>query len=108
MNGEKPSVKDLLDKWSCAIPIKHVAHYVFTEERDFAAFDAALEFSKGRGMSCGPLDGDNPVACAFGDFHIGKWHTISKEHYGMLDGVILSGDFRCGPCVLVDFLMRKS
>ena len=95
-----PTLQGMVNKWSYKSP---VATYVFDREGDFSAVNAALYFAKNKGMSCGTMDGDNPIACAIGNFHIGKWHTILREHFRSLSGIILSSDFRKGPCVFVEF-----
>jgi hypothetical protein len=97
------TVKTLIDRWSGVFARDTVAQYVFDNAGDFAAINAAVAFAKGRGYSCGSIDGINPVAVAGGDCYVGKWHTILKEHHRSLSGVILSNEFRRGPCVFVEY-----
>jgi hypothetical protein len=93
----------LIDKWAMVHGRSELAHHVFNGGSSFSALNNAVAFVQRRGHSLGSLDAPNPIGFAVGECYVGKWHTIGREHYGALGGVILSEDFRFGPCVVVKF-----
>lgn len=104
MNAKKdPNVKGLIDKWSSVFAQNTHAEYVFNKDGDFEAINAAEAYAREKGYSCGSIDGTNPVGVARGECYVGKWHTMLHEHHRNLSGVILSNDFRHGPCVFVEY-----
>jgi len=99
----EPKIAALIDKWSMIHGQPELAHYVFDGESVFSALNDATAFVQKRGYSLGSLDMTNPMAFVTGECYVGKWHTIGREHYGALGGIILAEDFRHGPCVVVEF-----
>ena len=65
-------------------------------ERDFGALDAARNYLKARGFSCGSLQGREPVGVLLGDVVIGKWRNLDAEDRADLHGMLTSPDFRSG------------
>jgi hypothetical protein len=93
----------LIGKWAMIHGQPELAHYVFDGESAYSALNDSMAFAQKRGYSLGSLDVPNPIALASGECYVGKWHTINEEYYGALGGIILSEDFRFGPCVVVEF-----
>ena len=75
-----------------------------TNGEPFHSFNKALEALSE--YTIGTLCGDEPIGFVRIDSDIkfiGKWRNISKQEYKLLDGVMVSKDFRLGNVTIVYF-----
>lgn len=72
-------------------------------ERSFSAVNSAQEYAKSLGYSYGSMCMDEPIALAKGDVSIAKWRNISSEEYPLIDGLLVSEDFRDGDVYVIIF-----
>ena len=79
---------------------------VFDQSGTFSALHAALNWLQERGYSVGRLCNDAPIGFKQGEWDISKWWNLSSEDKGVLDGAVISDDFRSGP-VTVMFGIEK-
>lgn len=69
---------------------------VFEQTDDFEAMRAAKKWCAENNISCGRLQGDDPIGLKRGDWTIEKWRNLSDADKDFLDGT-MQGDMRYGP-----------
>jgi hypothetical protein len=108
---EHTAVKDFVPHFVGQIHLPtHEVHHQMTFQNDepdnFSAFYQAEEFLKVRKYRVGSMDGDFPIGFVKGNSHIeriAKWTRISKDELNILDGMIVSEDYRNGPVTIAFF-----
>jgi len=70
---------------------------VFSGAETFEASYAAEKWCKDNGISYGRMCCNEPRGIINGDCDIQKWKNISLADHNLLDGVMISLDFRQGP-----------
>jgi len=73
---------------------------VFTNQGDFNAMNAALDWCSMYGLSVGSAERGRPRGILFGNYEIAKWHNLRQADKDALHGT-MTGDMRNGP-VTVD------
>jgi hypothetical protein len=91
------------NRWLNALGKKALVQHTFDTEGEFKALSAAELYARKQGYSTGSLDGKNPIGIAGPDYIVGKWHTIFSAQLIKLNGVIVSDDFKAGPCTFILF-----
>jgi len=73
--------------------------------RSFSSFYEAEQMAKDLMFTCGSMCGDEPIGLAKDSecSYIAKWRNIPSEHRTLVDGLILSNDFRNGDVELIIF-----
>ena len=76
----------------------------FTEPGTFQSRYAAQRYLTDYGFDYGSLDVPNPVAFVKGEYELPwKWHNINSAGKELIDGVMVSNDWREGTVTLVFF-----
>ena len=73
---------------------------VFNQTGDFAACDAAEDWCRANGISYGSMERGRPIGLMRGDFHIGKWTSLTKAEQDECHGTMTSASFRNGPVTI--------
>jgi hypothetical protein len=80
---------------------KIASEILFNREGTFQALWAAQGWLEENGYSYGSTCRDMPIGILKGDWLIAKWKNLNKKEIGELDGVLISDDFREGPCKIL-------
>lgn len=75
----------------------------FSSETDFIAYHNAADKARKLGYTVASMCSPEPTAIAKGFEHIAKWYNIPKSDGHLIEGVLISDDFRSGPVYLVEF-----
>lgn len=70
--------------------------YVFDEQGEFAAMNAAEAWCAGHGLSVGQMQRGAPRGLLMGNFEVAKWRNLTREERAALHG-LMTGDMRHGP-----------
>ncbi len=84
--------------------VNHMMVFQASSQQSFVALRQAEQALRERGYSYGVLCGDEPVALLnTRGRRIAKWKNIDPSEYPLLDGMLVSDDFRDGNVSLVLF-----
>jgi hypothetical protein len=80
----------------------------FSEKGTFQSLYAAQKWAKENGYSYGSLDGHNPVALISGEYNLPeKWHNINYKGKHIVDGIMLSKNWREGVVEIILYNQNK-
>jgi len=81
----------------------------FVPSGTFQAFYKAEDYLKELGYSTGSMEGGSPIG--FADEkkfeHVSKWNNMDRSEHNLLDGIMISSDFREGEVVVLWFKSPK-
>ena len=74
----------------------------FTQEGEFAAYNAAEKWCEENGYSCGSMQRDAPIGLLKGNWQIAKWRNLNADEIKQLDGTMSCiNSFREAPVRIV-------
>jgi hypothetical protein len=89
---------------------KIVSEKVFqgSTKDDFEGYYQALTYAKSQGYVAGPLQRDDPVACAKCMEYVAKWRNIAREEYPKVEALLIPlGDVRNDSILFVELEVVK-
>jgi len=83
------------------IQIEHAIE--FETSGTFQAFYSAERLLKEMGYKIGSMQGDAPIGFSLEYDYISKWYNMNNSEHKLLDGIMISKDFREGSVQVIFF-----
>lgn len=104
-NPKEPIVrKDLVGKPNKAVPSLSVEYAIeFVPSGTFSAVHAAESYLSDMDYTAGSMERDAPIGFSNKYNRISKWWNMTRDEHKLLDGVMISDDFREGGVTILFF-----